>query len=69
MSNLQRGGALVKIKYFIVISSCLLYLIAAGLLSRAVWYFDAYQWAKVIRGGADELGDGPGTYDITKSVW
>jgi high-affinity iron transporter len=64
-----RGGALVKIKYFVVISSCLLYLVAAGLFSRGVWYFEAYEWAQIIGGDADELGSGPGTYDITKSVW
>ena len=63
------GGALVKIKYFIVISSCLLYLIAAGLFSRGVWLFEAYSWSKVIGSDADELGNGPGTYDIRKSVW
>ena len=65
----NRGGALVQIKYFIVISSCLLYLIAAGLFSRGVWGIEAYSWSKVIGGDADELGNGPGTYDIRKSVW
>jgi high-affinity iron transporter len=64
-----RGGALVKIKYFIIISSCILYLIAAGLFSRAVWDFESYQWGKVIGGDLAELGSGPGTYDIRKSVW
>jgi len=59
----------VKIKYFIIISSCLLYLVAAGLFSRAAWFFDAYQWAKIIGGDADASGSGPGSYDITKSVW
>jgi high-affinity iron transporter len=64
-----RGGAFVHIKYFIVVSSCLLYLIAAGLFSRSVWFIEAYQWAQVIGGDAAELGSGPGTYDINKSVW
>lgn len=59
----------MKIKYFIVLSSCLLYLVAAGLFSRGVWSFEAYQWARIIGGDADGLGNGPGTYDITKSVW
>lgn len=65
----NRGGSFVKIKYFIVVSSCLLYLIAAGLFSRSVWFFETYQWNKIIGGDADLLGSGPGTYDITKSVW
>jgi high-affinity iron transporter len=46
-----------------------MYLIAAGLFSRAVWQFQDYQWSKIIGGDADELGDGPGTYDIRISVW
>jgi hypothetical protein len=65
----KRGGAFVKIKYFIVFSSCLLYLIAAGLFSRSVWFFEAYQWNHVIGRDADLLGSGPGTYDLHKSVW
>jgi len=66
---LFRGGALVKIKYFIIISSCVLYLIAAGLFSRGVWLFENYQWSQIVGGDAAEVGSGPGSYDITKSVW
>jgi high-affinity iron transporter len=47
----------------------LLYLVAAGLFSRAVWDFEMNDWVKIIGGDADELGDGPGSYDIDKSVW
>lgn len=38
-------------------------------MSRAVWSFEMNVWSKAIGGEADELGDGPGSYDITKSVW
>ena len=38
-------------------------------MSRAVWSFEMNNWAKAIGGEADELGDGPGSYDIGKSVW
>jgi high-affinity iron transporter len=68
-TNNFRGGSMVKIKYFIVLSSCLLYLIAAGLFSRAVWDFESYKWSKLIGGDADELSSGPGSYDIRISVW
>ncbi|KAI9162802.1 iron permease ftr1 family protein [Paramyrothecium foliicola] len=64
-----RAGSTAKIHVFLVISTCFLYLIAAGLFSRAVWFFEAQQWNKVIGGDAAELGDGPGSYDIDKSVW
>jgi len=64
-----KGGASAKLQYFLVISTCLLYLVAAGLFSRAVWYFEAQQWNNVIGGDAAETGAGPGSYDISKSVW
>jgi high-affinity Fe2+/Pb2+ permease len=44
-----------------------LYLVAAGIFSRAVWYFEANKWAVTI--GGDALGSGPGSYDIRNSVW
>ena len=54
---------------FLIISTCFLYLIAAGLFSKAVWYFENYEWGLVIGGDASETGSGPGSYDIDKSVW
>ncbi|KAH8197371.1 hypothetical protein TruAng_008464 [Truncatella angustata] len=66
---LYKGGASTKLQYFLVASTCLLYLVAAGLFSRAVWYLETQQWNKTVGGDASELGDGPGSYDIDKSVW
>ncbi|CAI4212786.1 unnamed protein product [Parascedosporium putredinis] len=63
------GGSIAKIQTFLVFSTCFLYLIAAGLFSRAFWCFETQQWNKVIGGDAAELGDGPGSYDIDRSVW
>jgi high-affinity iron transporter len=64
-----RGGASAKLQYFLIISTCLLYLVAAGLFSRGVWYIQAQAWNKEVGSDADEVGSGPGSYDITKSVW
>lgn len=66
---LYKCGANSKLQVFLVTSTCLLYLVAAGLMSRAVWSFETYQWGKVIGGESYELGDGPGSYDIDQSVW
>ncbi|OTA91693.1 hypothetical protein M434DRAFT_338941 [Hypoxylon sp. CO27-5] len=66
---LYKGGAGAKLQYFLIASTCLLYLVGAGLFSRSVWYFENQQWNNVIGGDAAELGDGPGSYDIDKSVW
>ncbi|KAI1845414.1 hypothetical protein JX265_005275 [Neoarthrinium moseri] len=66
---LYKGGSSAKLQYFLVASTCLLYLVAAGLFSRAVWYLETQQWNNVVGGDAAELGDGAGSYDIDKSVW
>lgn len=68
-SDNHRGGATAKLQYFLVISTCLLYLVAAGLLSKGVWFIEAQQWNLAIGGDAAETGSGPGSYDIDKSVW
>lgn len=54
---------------FLIISTCFLYLVAAGLMSRGVWYFENNAWSKVIGGDASETGSGPGSYNIDHSVW
>ena len=32
-------------------------------------YADTSQWNKIVGGDAAEVGSGPGSYDIRKSVW
>jgi len=66
---LYKGGASAKLQYFLVISTCLLYLVAAGLFSRGVWYLQAQHWNVLVGSDADEVGSGPGSYDISESVW
>ncbi|GME64926.1 putative plasma membrane iron permease protein [Neofusicoccum parvum] len=66
---LYRGGNSTKLQIFLIISTCFLYLVAAALFSRAVWYFENNTWNKVIGGDASETGSGPGSYDIRQSVW
>lgn len=68
-SNLIRGGSSAKLQYFLIASTVLLYLVAAGLFSRAVWYFEQQQWNNLVGGDAAEVGVGPGSYDIDNSVW
>lgn len=38
-----RGGATVGVKWFLIASTVVLYLVAAGLLSKAAWSFDMYE--------------------------
>ncbi|RMZ85848.1 hypothetical protein DV737_g469, partial [Chaetothyriales sp. CBS 132003] len=63
------GGYRAPLQFFLIVSTCFLYLVAAGLFSRAVWYLEANEWNKVTGGDAAETGSGAGSYDIRKSVW
>ena len=80
-----RGGNFASIQTFLIASTCFLYLVAAGLFSKAVWLLEldkvrwpwprnliiltGSQWNKVVGGDAAEVGSGAGSYDIRQSVW
>jgi len=66
---IYRGGNTVRLQYFLIASTCLLYLVSAGLFSRAAWGFDTYQYVRLVGGDVAETGDGPGSYNIHRTVW
>lgn len=54
----------------LVITTCFLYLIAAGLFSKGVWQFEVQRYVNRCNGqDMTEVGNGPGSYDITRSIW
>ena len=40
LTQVDRGGDLASIQTFLIISTCFLYLVAAGLFSKAVWFLE-----------------------------
>lgn len=66
---IYKGGNTAPLQVFLIISTCFLYLVAAGLFSRAVWGFQQNAWNKATGGDAAETGSGAGSYDIRQSVW
>ncbi|KAJ5279266.1 hypothetical protein N7478_004638 [Penicillium angulare] len=66
---IYKGGRETSMQIFLIISTCFLYLVAAGLFSRGIWYFENNAWNKIIGGDASETGSGPGSYNIKQSVW
>lgn len=66
---LYLGGNQVHMQYFLIVATCFLYLICAGLWSRAIWYFQLYVFSKQAGGDVAESGSGPGSYNIKQSVW
>lgn len=66
---IYRVGNTATLQIFLIISTCFLYLVAAGLFSKAVWYFEQNAWNDATGGDAAETGSGAGSYDIRNSVW
>ncbi|EPE03037.1 plasma membrane iron permease [Ophiostoma piceae UAMH 11346] len=66
---IYKSANVAPIQYLLVASTCFLYLVGAGLFSKGVWHLEAYQWNMVVGGDAAELGSGPGSYDIRRSMW
>lgn len=40
---IYKGGNTIRIQWFLIVSTMILYLVAAGLFSRAIWGFESYQ--------------------------
>ncbi|CAH6719395.1 iron transporter Fth1p [[Candida] jaroonii] len=67
---LYKTGNSMSLQWFLIISTCFLYLVAAGLFSKGVWNFELQRFIDLCDGfDVSETGHGPGSYDITKSVW
>jgi high-affinity iron transporter len=66
---IYKGGNMMALQYFLIASTCFLYLIAAGLFSRAIWSLQYHVFAVKTGGDVAEQGDGPGSYDISENVW
>lgn len=66
---LYYGGSAISLQIFLCISTAILYLIAAGLFSRGIWYLQTNEFNKKTGGDASESGSGPGSYNIKQSVW
>ncbi|KAN0070724.1 Iron permease FTR1/Fip1/EfeU [Elaphomyces granulatus] len=66
---IYKGGNMAPIQVFLIISTCVLYLVGAGLFTRCVAYFEAYKWNHMTGGDSSEGGTGPGSYNIHTSVW
>ena len=66
---IYHGGNRAPLQLFLIVSTCFLYLVAAGLFSRAIWYFEQNRWNTLTGGDAAETGSGAGSYDIRSSVW
>lgn len=66
---MNRGAARSQMKGVLIVMTCFIYLIGAGLFSKGVWSLEADSWNQKIRKDLDKLGSGMGSYDISQNVW
>lgn len=67
---LYKGGNKLSLQYFLIFSTCFLYMVSAGLMSRGVWFLELEKYVRLCDGlDPSETGSGPGSYDIANSVW
>jgi high-affinity iron transporter len=66
---IYRGGNAMSIQLFLIASTCVLYLIAAGMFSKSVWSLQFHTFAQNVGSDVAESGDGPGSYNIDETVW
>lgn len=68
--SLYKGGNKMSLQYFLICSTCFLYVVSAGLMSRGVWFLELEQYVRRC-GGLDvsETGSGPGSYDVSTAIW
>ncbi|KAJ2358159.1 hypothetical protein IWW50_000563 [Coemansia erecta] len=60
-----RLGNSISLHWFFTVATCFLYLIAAGLFSRSVWFFENHVFAKYAGGDPDSAG----VFDVRVNVW
>ncbi|KAJ2607858.1 high-affinity iron permease [Coemansia sp. RSA 1365] len=62
---MYRSGNAMSFHWFFVLTTCILYLIAAGLFSRSVWFFETHIFSKYAGGDPDATG----LIDVRSNVW
>lgn len=66
---LYRGGNQMSIQVFMIFSTAVLYLIAAGMFSKAIWSLQYHVFAAKIGSDVAEAGNGVGSYNVLETVW
>lgn len=66
---IYRGGSLMQLRWFFVFSTIILYLVAAGLMSKGVGFLEQNAWNQIIGGESAEEGGGVIGYRVSTSVW
>ena len=63
---IYKGGNILQLKWFFVVSTLFLFLIGGGLFSRCINYFQNYKFGKLLGGGDP---DASYIFNVSQSVW
>lgn len=63
------SGSRVALHFFLIISTCILLLIGAGLFSSACGSYQMYVFTQGVGSDVSELGDGAGSFRVQGNVW
>jgi high-affinity iron transporter len=66
---IYRGGNRMTIQIFLIVATSALYLVAAGMFSKAVWSLQYHTFATRVGSDVAEAGNGIGSYDVRETVW
>lgn len=68
---IYRGGSAFALHTFLIISTCILFLVGAGLFSKGIGFLESYPFLHGAGGDVAETGEGPGSYDVGSGnvVW
>lgn len=66
---IYRTGSSTTLHWFLIGSTTFLFLIGAGLFSKAIGFFQYYVFASGVGGDVAETGDGPGSFQVAGNVW
>ena len=69
MAIYKYGTHRTHVQTVILAFTCLLYLVAAGLMSRGVWFIEMHNFISKVGNDISESGSGPGSYNIKNTVW
>ncbi|ORY88818.1 Ftr1 protein [Leucosporidium creatinivorum] len=63
------SGSRVNLSIFLIVSTNILFLLGSGLFSKAVLFYQINAFNNGVGADVEELGLGPGSYDVRGNVW
>ncbi|OXC70926.1 hypothetical protein AYX13_00343 [Cryptococcus neoformans] len=66
---IYRTGSTLALHWFLIVSTCFLFLIGSGLFSKGVYDFEYYRFSSAVGGDVAESGNGPGSFQVAGNVW